>query len=366
MLTRFYADNFRCLINFELKLEETNVLLGSNGTGKTSVLEVLRKIQELVARGSRIDEVFPARELTWGENRNQQHFEIDVNVDGHTYRYGLTLEHDPDRRRVRISNETLEHDGTPIFEFDNGHAQLYRDDYTEGPGYPFDWTLSGIGMLHERPDIRKLTQFKKELGNYIIVGSCPPLFRSETRTEDEYLDPLMENFVGWYRHYSQENMGSVGTLFDELRAALPGFDSIRLKESGESSRALKAVFRRAPNKTVDYGLDQLSDGQRALIALYSLLVLTDDRRVSLFIDEPDNYLALREIQPWLADAVARCGESLEQVTVVSHHPVTIDYLAGAHGRWFFRNGDGPVRVGEEPEATDGLRLSDTVARGWEG
>ena len=45
MLKRFYADNFRCLTNFELKLDEANVLLGANGTGKTSVLSVLRKIQ---------------------------------------------------------------------------------------------------------------------------------------------------------------------------------------------------------------------------------------------------------------------------------------------------------------------------------
>ena len=49
MLKRFYADNFRCLTNFELKLDEANVLLGANGTGKTSVLSVLQKIQ---ARGT--------------------------------------------------------------------------------------------------------------------------------------------------------------------------------------------------------------------------------------------------------------------------------------------------------------------------
>ena len=35
MLKRFYADNFRCLTNFELKLDESNVFLGANGTGKT-------------------------------------------------------------------------------------------------------------------------------------------------------------------------------------------------------------------------------------------------------------------------------------------------------------------------------------------
>ncbi len=366
MLKRLYADNFRCLTNFELELDEANVLLGANGTGKTSVLDVLRRIQHLVVRGARIDEVLPARDLTLNRKRNVQRFEIATSVDGHSYVYGLEVEHDPDRDRMRILKETLEHDGRPIFEFRNGEAQLYHDDYNEGPAYPFDWTLSGVGTLNERPDNQKLTKFKKDLQNYIIVRPCAPLIKPETRTEDDFLKPLMDNFVGWYRHYSQENMGSVGALFETLRESLPSFASLRLRESGENSRALKVTFRGPSNSTIDYGLDQLSDGQRALIALYSLTMLTDDRRVSLFIDEPDNYLALREIQPWLAQAMERCGESLEQIVVVSHHPVTIDYMAGAHGRWFFRDGDGPARVSDQPKAAvDGLSISETIARGWD-
>ena len=366
MLKRFYADNFRCLTNFELELDSGNVLLGANGTGKTSVLEVLRKIQRLVVRGGRIDEVFPARDLTLSQSRKEQRFEIETCIDDQAYDYGLTVEHDRDHDRMRIIEETLEHAGRPIFEFKNGHAQLYNDEYDKGPTYPFDWTLSGIGTLHERPYNQKLIQFRKEIANYIVVSPCPPLIRHETRTEDEFLEHRMGNFVGWYRHSSQENMGSIGGLFDVLRESLPNFDSIRLRESGENSRTLKAVFRSPSNKTVDYGLDQLSDGQRALIALYSLILLTDDRRVSLFIDEPDNYLSLREIQPWLVQADERCGTSLEQVIIVSHHPVTIDYMAGARGRWFFRDGDGPVRVSEEPKAAvDGLSISETIARGWE-
>ena len=30
MIRRIYADNFRCLVNFELELDELNVLLGAN------------------------------------------------------------------------------------------------------------------------------------------------------------------------------------------------------------------------------------------------------------------------------------------------------------------------------------------------
>ena len=61
MIQRFYADNFRCLVNFELKLDELNVFLGSNGTGKSSVFDVLLKIQSLVYRGRKVDEGFPAK-----------------------------------------------------------------------------------------------------------------------------------------------------------------------------------------------------------------------------------------------------------------------------------------------------------------
>ncbi len=366
MIKRFYVDNFRCLTNFELELDEANVLLGANGTGKTSVLTALRRIQRLVVGGVRVDEVFPERDLTLSGNRKEQRFEIQSCFDGQTYDYGLTIEHEPDRHKMRIAAETLNHDGRRIFEFLRGEAQLFHDDYETGPKVPFDWTLSGIGMLHERRDNRKLTEFKRNVRNFIIVHPCPPFFEPEARTEDEFLEPLMRNFVGWYCHYSQENMGSIVELFESLRGCLPGFHSIGLPKSGEASRALKAVFDDTAGETIGYGFDQLSDGQRALIALYSLILLTGDRRASLFIDEPDNYVALREIQPWLVQTNERCGTSLEQLVVISHHPVIIDYMAGASGRWFFRDGDGPVRVSEKPKSgVDGLSISETIARGWE-
>ena len=366
MLSRLYVDNFRCLENFELDLDETNVFLGRNGTGKTSVLNVLRNIQSLVVRGSRVDSVFPARDISLNSQRSQQRFEIEASVNGEAYSYSLVVEHDLPRGMMRVGEETLEHDGNPIFEFKNGNAQLYDDDYSQGPSYPFDWSQSGICFLNEMSANRKLTQFKKEIANYIIVSCGPPIMSAETRTEDEFLEPLMQNFVGWYRRAVQENMSSIAPLFETLRGALPGFDSINLTESGENSRALKAIFQGPSSKSIRYGFDQLSDGQRALIALYSLIHLSADRRVSLFVDEPENYLALGEIQPWLAEAAERTGESLGQLVVASHHPVTIDYMAGANGRWFFREGDGPVRVSKEPKNTvDGLSLSETIARRWE-
>ena len=351
-----------------MTLGETNVFLGTSGSGKTSVLDVLNGVQRLLARGAKVSEAFPARDLSLTQKRNEQRFEIDLQLDGRAYRYALSIEHDRERRRMHIADERLECDGRPLFAFHKGAAQLYHDDFKAGPEYPFDWSQSGVAALHERPDNQKLTRFKREIAGFVIASPCPPLMGAETQTEDEFLNPLTRNFAGWYRHAAQESMGEIPALFDAIRAALPGFDSLSLTESGETARSLKAVFRSPGDaqRLVRYGFDQLSDGQRALIALYSLITLSNGHRVSLFLDEPDNYLALREVQPWLAETVERCGDTLEQAVLVSHHPVTIDYMAGAKGRWFYRDDDGPVRVACEPEnRNDAVALSSVVARGWE-
>ena len=368
MITRLYVDNFRCLINFELKLDETNIFLGPNGAGKTSVLDALRRIQAVIARGARVDEEFPPQDLSLTQDRSEQRFEIDLDLDGSRYRYVLRVEHDRDRRRMRIAEESLDHDARPIFTFKGGDAQLYHDDYSEGPTYPFDWSRSGVGAVNERPDNRTLSRFRRALAGFVIASPCPPLFEAEARSEDEFFQPWMQNFVGWYRHAAQENMGALARLFAALGEALPGFDSMSLTESGEGARALKVDFRESDGdrRRYRYGFRQLSDGQRALVALYCLVFLSTNRHTSLFLDEPDNYLALREIQPWLAAVAEHCGDTLEQAVVVSHHPATIDFMAGAKGRWFYRDGNGPVRVSHQPDrSVDGISLSEMVARGWE-
>lgn len=369
MIRRLHVNNFRCLIDFEVELDELNLFLGPNGSGKTSVFDALRRLQALIARDARVDEVLSADDLSFSENCDEQHFELDLETDGGLYQYSLSVEHHADRRRMKIIEETLLHAGRPIFLFADRIAQLYHDDYTEGPKVPFDWSRSGVGGLNERRDNRRLTRFKREIARFVIASPCPPLFQPEARGEDEFLDPLMDNFVGWYRYAAQENMRGIAKLFPALAQALPGFDSMSLTEAGENVRALKVdLVRNADDRRrVDrYRFRQLSDGQKALVALYSLIFLSPHGRASLFLDEPDNYLALREVQPWFAALAESCGDVVEQAVIVSHHPVTIDYLAGAKGRWFYRDGNGPARVTDQPKSVpEGLSLSETIARGWD-
>ncbi len=193
----------------------------------------------------------------------------------------------------------------------------------------------------------------------------PIVMEQEGRGEEERPKAHMENFVSWYRSLAQEYMGNMGDLLGELRLILPGFDSMSLKESGEDVRTLKVHFTSfGGGSPMSLDFSALSEGQKMLIALYTLIFALKNQGVSLFIDEPDNFLALREIQPWLTTLDDAVGEILEQAVLISHHPEIINYMGNAHGKWFQREGQGPVREVAPPEK-GGLPPAEIIVRGWD-
>ena len=102
-----------------------------------------------------------------------------------------------------------------------------------------------------------------------------------------------------------------------------------------------------------------------MVALYAVLFGLKDEGVSLFLDEPDNFVALREIHPWLTALTDSCGEGIEQAVLISHHPEVLDQLALSSGRWFDRDNNGPTRVSDQPKiSVEGLKPSESMARGW--
>ena len=390
MLKRLYVDNFRCLVNFELRLDRVNLLLGENGTGKTSVFDVLYRLQQFLAGNAKVLAVFPSTELTrwrtspdtgyptqsygvttgakqilWRSGTTQR-FELELQVGDAIYAYSLVIEHDEDLRRARIKSETLLLNGRKLFHFQEGNAELYHDDFTPGPQYPFDWTQSGVAVLQPRPDNKKLTRFRNEMEKIIIAGIHPMRMSSESRGEESALSRNMENFVSWYRFLSQEYQGAMLNLFEELKKVIPGFSSFSVKEAGEA-RVLKVMLEKpgGNGRPLAYDFSELSDGQRVLVALYAVLFGLKDEGVSLFLDEPDNFVALREIQPWLTALTDSCGEGIEQAVLISHHPEVLDQLALSSGRWFDRDNNGPTRVSDQPKVSvEGLKPSESMARGW--
>ncbi|MDM8550504.1 AAA family ATPase [Desulfobacterales bacterium HSG2] len=370
MLKRLYVNNFRTLINTEMSFGAINLLLGPNGSGKSAIFDVLFKLRDFVTRDGRVPDLFPLSDFTCWQDFTApvQNFELELEGNGGLYLYKLTIEYIPEKGLARMGSESLSFNHRPLFEFssETGNAQLYGDTCEKGPEYPADWSRSGIGSLMERHDNKKLTWFKKRLENSFVIRLNPALMDAESRGEVTAPAPDLSDFASWFRYLSQERQGRVFKLTEKLRNDLEGFDSFKLETAGRA-KIFSAGFRNLHGSINLFKLNDLSDGQRALIALYTLLYCLPEEECSLCIDEPENFLALPEIQPWLDILDHQTQNGQAQAILISHHPKIINFLANDAGFWIDREGiGGPARIRRirSDEQEIGLPISELVERGW--
>lgn len=367
MLKRIYAHNYRCLVNFEMEFSELALLLGQNGGGKSTLFDLLFNIRRLLADNAKINEVFPPKDLTAWVNKSEQTFELDVQGEEGLFSYKLVIAHNPDLKKQRIELEQLHFESQPLFIFKNGDVQLFHDDHEPGPVYSFDWSISGLATIMPRADNKKLTWFKQWVDALFVVSLQPKAMTAESSEESDWLNREGTNFASWYRYISQEHQDKIFQLTQILRETIPGFHAFKLEQAGKNNKILKVGFTQSEQseRPIFFDFDQISDGQRVIIVLYALLFGLKDLGHTIFLDEPENYVALAEIQPWLMALNEACGDGFPQAVLISHHPELIDYLGPECGKWIEREPLGPARVKRLPENAEvGLKLSEQVARGW--
>lgn len=243
MLKKLYANNYRCLVNFEIDLDPLTLLVGPNGGGKSTLFDLLYGIRQLIVENARIGDIFPTECLTKWVTQTEQTFELEVQGEDGLFSYKLVLSHLPEVKRQRIDLEQLLHDGRPLFEFKLGEVHLYHDDHQPGPTYAFDWTGSALSTIGPRPDNKKLTWFKKWVAALFVLSLQPRAMTSQTDTESDWLNRDGTNFASWYRYISQEHQDRVFELTKQLRDTIPGFHAFKLEAVGNSRICLSVCLR---------------------------------------------------------------------------------------------------------------------------
>lgn len=106
MIKKIYIDNFSCLVNFQIDLQSNQLWLGANGTGKSSVIDALCKLQR-VLDGDSVADIFSTDDLTLWQSRTAQTISITMSVGEDDCEYSLVVECDREQRRCRIRKEQL-------------------------------------------------------------------------------------------------------------------------------------------------------------------------------------------------------------------------------------------------------------------
>jgi hypothetical protein len=142
---------------------------------------------------------------------------------------------------------------------------------------------------------------------------------SESKSEDEFPDFELKNLISWYRflandiEWTNTFVGSLKILWgNDVRFP-------KLEKEGPDKKKFILQFERE-----DVGFGELSDGEKTLLALYMFRALIIRNKIkNIFIDEPDNYVNLKELQPWL-DSLCDFLDSEKQVVLITHNSQMLD------------------------------------------
>lgn len=369
MLTRLYVDNYKSLLDFEFRPPQLCVLIGENGSGKTSIGSVLHALTRLIVDGQSAEDAFPSRDLCRWSKTDLQRVEVDLKGAAGEYQYVLELRHDKGSGAVTVESERLRHLGETVFRSQHGNVSLFGDtaQAAEDPAaeprsvFPFDRRRSflstgDVGSPHPRASM-----FRGTLLHLRVLKPEPATMLGRSERDSRRLERDASNLASWFRWVSQNLPERLNHYFENLKTVLPGFRTLRAEDAGADAKEVRAVFAVPSGGETSFSLDFLSEGQRVLLMLY-LLLETVGPWGTLFLDEPDNFISIGEVQPWLSELERVLQEKGAQAIIVSHGTEAMNYLGSRQAFVVTRPGGGATRIAPH-DSSDGSMPSEVVLYG---
>jgi predicted ATPase len=322
MIQRLYAHNFRCLENFELDLSDTAsaLLIGKNGSGKSSISAVLEVFQSIGRGINRIRELVKISDFAAGCTEAPMRFELQVLLDGEHYKYTLALELPNNFKEPRVLEERLEVSGEAVYS--RNEAQVVLHAKNGEAQFLVDWHLVALPVIQQQPGQNGMDRFKQWLSHIVILAPLPPLMNGESSCES--LQPLRtgENLGEWMAGVLGLYPSAYRKIDEHLRAVLHDLQDFVNESTGKNAKNLVVRFE-GKEKTLRVPFSELSDGEKCFF-LGAVMIAANDAYGPLFCfwDEPDNYLSLSEVAHFITQ-LRRSFQQGSQVLVSSHNPEAI-------------------------------------------
>jgi AAA15 family ATPase/GTPase len=332
--------------------------LGANGSGKSTVFEVLSKLRRIIVDEEKITNIFDITDCPrWLDHTLESfRFELDVEIENSIYTYllivelGLWFDDEP-----IIKEESFRSIKTVLIDSKDEKTIL-----SGGREAPFDQSRSSIN----RYSSHILGLFLQYMRTLYTVRINPYEMTSTISKSNSGIKPNFSNYAEWFAHLNEKNRRGVSVFEKAMRDILPFFDFFKIEQAGQA-KVLQVDFHNQSNKkaVISYYFNELSEGQKVLIALYALVYCAPENSL-ICIDEPENFLALPEIQPWFDTLYDQCEERGLQAILISHHPKIINLLANDSGYWFSRDNNLTRLQKITSEHESGLSIAELVERGW--
>jgi len=406
MLSLIEALNFRCLRHVRQSLDPFHILVGPNASGKTTFLDVIAFLGQLVSEGldaSLKDRSQNFQDLVWGRSGDRfelavealipevlrtklgkasygaVRYEVAVGIDSHTKEVGLCAEKVllkknstvapvprslfPDAmeapQTVLTGTQRAKNTRTIISKAPRGNDNFYSEVYpTSGKGWTPSFHLgphkSALGNLSEDESKFPVSTWLKRLltdGIQQFILNSMLIRRASPPGQVRGFKPDGSNLPWVIDRLHREAPDRFREWVAHLQTALPEIEDIRTVERDDDKHRYLVIHYRGGLEVPSW---MASDGTLRLLALTLPAYLPEFKGIYL-IEEPEN-----GVHPRAVEALFQSLSSVydAQILMATHSPIILSLADADKVLCFAKTSDG---------ATDIVRGSEHPAlRDWRG
>lgn len=312
MINSIWVDNFKSLVGFELPLAKFNCLVGLNGSGKSTILQALDFVSQLMVGD--VDDWLKSRHWDSSDlnskltNKSNIEFKLNLSIDEKDVVWSGSF----NRRSLSCTREVVSVNGEKILTVEDGGYTFEASRHE----IVFEYQGSILSRLKDSQQSDTLRMVKDIILNIRSLDLISPeLLRSQNRASGGKLGLGGEKLSAFIHELGVES--KLG-LKNELKAIYPQLDEIKTKSLRSGWKQLE-VIEHFGNKKLTSTARHVNDGMLRLMAILIQLEIGD---AFLLFDEIENGIN-PELVEYLMDHLVK---SSDQVLVTTHSPVILNFL----------------------------------------
>lgn len=310
------ADNFKSLIDFELQLSKCTCLVGLNGSGKSTVLQLF----DFLAQQFRGDLNAWLRLRSWSAGDLNSRLSSKSNIEftvkltsmgGQAVEWIASF----NRKELRCTREKVLWNQKKLLDVGDGMFAISESSRSEQP-INFAYQGSILSQVKETLLPERLIELKTfflEVQSLDLLS--PELLRQRTRESHGTLGSGGQYLSAFLHDLGPEKCARIRT---KLQKAYPYLESIDVSSmrSGWKKLQISEMFSK---KRLPTEARHISDGFLRMLAVFSHL---EEKQGLTLLDEIENGIN-PELVEFLIDSLV---DTPAQILVTTHSPLVLNYL----------------------------------------
>lgn len=342
MLNRLKVRGFKSLRDATIDFRPMTVLFGPNAAGKSNILDAIQALSRLTTERTLADALaapirgyaveafsFPETGLPGLLDRDRAsfHLDADVTADADRFRYGVTIDIQPETGALSVGQEVLstlatrsgEEKGHPRIETADGHL-LIRS--RSRPGRP---RQEPLGQNHTKvsdprlgaSEYKQIEAFRSHMAGWRTYYLDPrvAMRRAATPSQVDDIGVLGESIAPFLFYLKSEKPKHFESIRRTIKLIIPSIEDVAV-DLDRKRGTLDILVRQGG---IDYSSRIISEGTLRVLALCAITVNPWIGGLVAF-EEPENGVHPRRIE-LVARLLSALIEQKRQVIVTTHSPL---------------------------------------------